>query len=35
MFYHLKIFLRSLRRNRTYTAINIAGLAIGIKTKTK
>ncbi|MCL2650981.1 MAG: ABC transporter permease, partial [Candidatus Azobacteroides sp.] len=30
MFYHLKIILRSLRRNFTYSAINIAGLAIGI-----
>ena len=30
MFYHLKIFLRSLRRNRTYTAINIAGLAVSL-----
>ncbi|MCL2098798.1 MAG: ABC transporter permease, partial [Bacteroidales bacterium] len=30
MFYHIKIFLRSLRRNYTYSAINIAGLAIGV-----
>ena len=30
MFYHLKIILRNLRRNFTYSAINIAGLAIGI-----
>ena len=30
MFYHLKIFLRNLRRNYTYSGINIAGLSIGI-----
>ena len=30
MFYHLKIMLRNLSRNSTYSAINIAGLAIGI-----
>ena len=30
MFYHLKMILRSLRRNFTYSSINIAGLAIGI-----
>ena len=30
MFYHLKIFLRNMRRNFTYSGINIAGLAIGI-----
>ena len=30
MFYHLKIFLRSIRRNFTYSSINISGLAIGI-----
>ena len=30
MFYHLKIFLRNMRRNYTYSGINITGLAIGI-----
>ena len=30
MFYHLKIFLRNMRRNYTYSGINIAGLSIGI-----
>jgi len=30
MFYHLKIILRNMRRNFTYSGINIAGLAIGI-----
>jgi len=30
MFYHIKIFLRSLRHNITYSFINIVGLAIGI-----
>jgi ABC-type antimicrobial peptide transport system permease subunit len=30
MFYHFKIILRNLRRNFTYSAINIAGLTIGI-----
>jgi len=30
MFYHLKIFLRNMRRNVTYSGINIAGLSIGI-----
>ncbi len=30
MFYNLKITIRNLRRNFTYSAINIAGLAIGI-----
>ena len=30
MFYHLKITLRCLSRNFTYSAINIAGLATGI-----
>ncbi len=30
MFYHFKIILRNLQRNFTYSAINIAGLAIGI-----
>jgi ABC-type antimicrobial peptide transport system permease subunit len=30
MVYHLKIFLRNLYRNFTYSGINIAGLAIGI-----
>ena len=30
MIYHLKIFLRSLRRNYIYSGINIAGLALGI-----
>ena len=30
MFYHIKIILRNLRRNLTYSAINIGGLAIGI-----
>ena len=28
--FHLRIFLQTLRRNVTYTAINIAGLSIGI-----
>ena len=28
--YHLKIFLRSLRRGKVYTAINVGGLAIGL-----
>ena len=32
MFYHLKIFLRNMRHNFTYSGINIAGLAIGITT---
>ena len=32
MYYHLKIILRNLRRNFTYSAINIAGLPIGITT---
>ena len=30
MFYNLKIFLRNLRKNYTYSGINIGGLAIGI-----
>ena len=30
MFYHFKIFLRNMRRNYTYSGINIAGLSIGI-----
>ena len=30
MFYHLKIVLRNLRSNKIYTAINIAGLSIGL-----
>jgi len=30
MLYHLKIFLRNVRRNFTYSGINIAGLSIGI-----
>jgi len=30
MYYHLKIILRTMRRNFTYSGINIAGLAIGI-----
>jgi len=30
MYYHLKIILRTMRRNITYSGINIAGLAIGI-----
>jgi len=30
LFYHLKIIIRTLSRNFTYSAINIAGLAIGI-----
>ena len=30
MFYNLKIILRNLRRNFTYSGINIAGLSIGI-----
>ena len=30
MFYHLKFILRNLRRSQIYSAINIAGLAIGI-----
>ena len=30
MFFHIRIFLQTLRRNVTYTAINIAGLSIGI-----
>jgi hypothetical protein len=30
MFFHLKIFLRSLRRDTFYAAINIGGLAIGM-----
>ena len=30
LFYHLKIFLRNLRRNATYSVINIGGLTIGI-----
>jgi len=30
IFFHLKIMLRTLKRNITYTTINIAGLAIGI-----
>jgi len=30
MFYHLKIILRNLRRDKFYSAINIGGLAIGM-----
>ncbi len=30
MFYHLKIFLRNLRRDKFYSIINIGGLAIGM-----
>ena len=30
MLFHIRIFLQTLRRNVTYTAINIAGLSIGI-----
>ena len=30
MYYHLKIFLRNLRRDKFYSAINIGGLAIGM-----
>ena len=30
MFYHLKIILRNLRRDKFYSAINISGLAIGM-----
>ena len=30
MFYHFKIFLRSLRRSVTYTAINIVGLSVSL-----
>jgi len=30
MFYHLKIFLRNLRRDKFYSTINIGGLSIGM-----
>ena len=30
MLFHIKIFLQTLRRNYTYSGINIAGMAIGI-----
>ena len=30
MFFHLKIFLRKLRRDGIYSVINIGGLAIGM-----
>ena len=30
MFYHLKIILRNMRRDKFYSAINIGGLAVGI-----
>lgn len=30
MFYNLKLALRSLKTNRLYSIINIAGLAIGM-----
>jgi ABC-type lipoprotein release transport system permease subunit len=32
MFYHLKIILRNLKRDKFYSAINIGGLAIGMAT---